>query len=251
MKQMSVLGFAVALVGVAIGGSDARANSLPAGTGFVSCATPSGGITDPVSCNGGADSGLVTYAPFAGVSGSANGQGLVDEAGLFGALNYSFEVIGGTVGDVVPIDIDASLQAIPNSIGNVFSEILVSAASNDGVTICNTGCADAATGFAGTLHVNALSGTVYTNAVHLEVDVIGALGNSFNGGMASADPYLFVDPSFLNAGEYSIEVSSNIGNVPEGGVPEPATWAMLLIGSAALLALRRRRTHSRCRGEIA
>jgi hypothetical protein len=83
----------------------------------------------------------VTYSPFAGVSGSADGQGLVDEAGVFGVLNYSFEVTGGAVGDVVPVDINTALTAIPISGGSVFSETIVTADTDAGVTICNTGAA--------------------------------------------------------------------------------------------------------------
>ncbi len=188
----------------------------------------------------------MTYSPFAGVSGSADGQGLVDQAGVFGVLNYSFEVTGGAVGDVVPVDIDTALTAIPISIGFVFSEILVTADTGAGVTICNTGCSDEATGFTGTLQVNALSGTIYNNAIHLEIDVIGALGGTsdFDGGTASVDPFLFIAPTFPNAGDYSIEVSPNIGNVSEA-VPEFATWAMLLVGFAALAGLRHHRVYSR------
>jgi hypothetical protein len=112
----------------------------------------------------------------AGVSGSAYGLGLVDEAGVFGFLSYSFEVIRGNPGDIVPVDIDTELQAIPNSIGYVFSEIGVTAYTSAGVTICSSACGAGSgeAGFTGTLQVGALSGAVDT--VHLEAEVIGALG---------------------------------------------------------------------------
>jgi hypothetical protein len=230
----------LAILAAAIGGSLAQANALPAGTGYVQCSTTAGLITDPVSCNGGTDSGLVTYAPFAGIGGSAYGQGLVDTANIIGVLDYNFEVTGGTPGAVVPVDIDTALQATPISIGYVFSEIGVTANTSAGVTICSNGLGcDGATGFSGTLQVNALSGAV--NSVHLEIEAGGARGSAsdFDGGTASVDPYIYVDPTFLNAGDYSIEVSPNIGNVP---VPLPATaW---LLGSAlggVGLFIRRRR----------
>ena len=169
----------------------------------------------------------------------------MDQAGVFGVLNYSFEVTGGAVGDVVPVDISTALSAIPISIGSVFSEIIVTAGTDAGVTIC-TGCSDEATSFTGTLQVNAVSGTIYTNAIHLEIEVIGALGGTsdVDGGTASADPFLFIAPAFPDAGAYSIEVSPNIGNVSEA-VPEFATWAMLLVGFAALAGLRYHRVYGR------
>jgi len=227
-------GWTLAVLAIAIVGSAARAGTLPAGTGFVQCTTSAGYITDPTSCNGGTDNGQVTYAPLPGVGGNANGYGLVEEAGVFGVLNYSFEVIGGKVGDVVPVDIDTVLTAIPNSIGYVFSEITVAANTSTGETICSSSCGagDGETGFTGTLQVDAVAGTIYTNAVHLEIEAIGAYGtgSDYDGGTASADPHLFIPSTFPNVDEYSIVVSPNIGNA----VPEPSTWVMMLIGFAGL-----------------
>lgn len=225
------------------------ARALPVGVGSVTCLTEARtNITDPVSCNGGADSGMVTYAPFAGVSGSAFGQGLTDSANVLGVLDYSFEVTGGTPGTVVPVDIDAVLQQNANVIGSnstgyAFAEIDVTAYTSAGVTICSSGCTGQ-TAFAGTLYVDAQSGSVDT--VHLEIEAGGAAGNSsdFNGGMASADPYIYIDPNFAGAGDYSIEVSPNIGNVPLVGVPGPIAGAglpgLIFAGGGLLVWMRRK-----------
>jgi PEP-CTERM motif len=53
---------------------------------------------------------------------------------------------------------------------------------------------------------------------------------------AFADPSLTIDPSFPNAGDYSILYSPDL--VPSG-VPEPGTLALLGIGLLPLLALRK------------
>lgn len=226
--------------------------SLPVGSGFVQCSTKSGLITG-TSCNGGTDSGLVTFSPDAGVSGSAFGQGLVDEANVFGILNYSFEVIGGAPGTVVPVDIATTLQAIPDSIGYAFSEIQVAANTNASFVICSAGglgcgAGTGETNFTGVLQVTALSGTAYATTglsfnqgVHLEVEAGGALGASFNGSTVSADPHLFVPPTFPNASEYSIVVSPNIGNGSPSAVPEPGTWVLMITGLVGLGGLRRLR----------
>lgn len=227
------------------------ASPLPAATGDIECTTATGSISSPVSCDAGTDNGSVSYTPFAGVQAHALGEGLADEAGAFGTLNYSFEVIGGNPGDVVPLDIDTALQAVPISIGYAFAEILVTADGSTGVTICTSGCGvdSGVAGFTGTLQVDALSGAVYADAVHMEVDVIGALGGTadFDGGTASVDPHIYVDPSFPDADDYSVLFSDGIGNqIPSTtAVPEPATWAMQLLGFFGLGALSRcvRRRH--------
>ena len=177
MRGIGACAALTAFGGLILGTAPARAAvTLPAGSGFVQCSTTSGLITG-TSCNGGTDSGLVTFSPDAGVSGSAFGLGLVDEANVFGVLNYSFEVIGGTPGTVVPVDIETTLQAIPDSIGVVFSEIQVAANTTASFVICNSGglgcgAGTGETNFSGVLEVDALSDTAYVTT-----------GTSFNQGV--------------------------------------------------------------------
>ncbi len=57
----------------------------------------------------------------------------------------------------------------------------------------------------------------------------------FGSSMAYADPLFAIDPSTVNAQDYSLSFSAGIGNSPAGrGVPEPGTWALTLIGFGAL-----------------
>jgi hypothetical protein len=64
---------------------------------------------------------------------------------------------------------------------------------------------------------------------------------------ASADPYFFIDPAFLlDHPGFSLTISPGVENNPlDGGVPEPASWALMLTGVGALgIALRRRRANA-------
>jgi PEP-CTERM motif-containing protein len=53
----------------------------------------------------------------------------------------------------------------------------------------------------------------------------------------SIDPYFYLDPSIADPQDYALEFSPGIVNSPNdvaGGVPEPSTWAMMLIGFVGL-----------------
>lgn len=68
---------------------------------------------------------------------------------------------------------------------------------------------------------------------------INGFANAQDGGvaLASADPYFSIDPAFLqNNPGYSLVFSPFVGNEPpvSSAVPEPSTWAMMLLGLGAL-----------------
>jgi hypothetical protein len=44
----------------------------------------------------------------------------------------------------------------------------------------------------------------------------------------------YVDPVFIASAGYTLDISAGIGNLGVSAVPEPATWAMLLIGFAGI-----------------
>jgi hypothetical protein len=82
---------------------------------------------------------------------------------------------------------------------------------------------------------------------HLSIVVTGyaeALGGAGEA-HAFADPLLTIDPSAGDA--FSLAFSPGVGNAVSGpgGVPEPSTWALMLVGFGGLGAmLRRRRGHA-------
>jgi hypothetical protein len=73
----------------------------------------------------------------------------------------------------------------------------------------------------------------------IEVRMLAAITvEAYQQGPVSAtayiDPYFFIDPSTPDAGQYSIVTSFGIGNAEPGAVPEPSTWAMMLLGFLGL-----------------
>jgi PEP-CTERM motif len=61
--------------------------------------------------------------------------------------------------------------------------------------------------------------------------------------VAHADPLITIDPSTLDPEDYMIFVSTGFGNseLQSDGVPEPAAWAMMLLGFAGIGAAARSR----------
>jgi hypothetical protein len=68
--------------------------------------------------------------------------------------------------------------------------------------------------------------------VHMHVTSV-ILGNSDRSIGAFLDPLFSIDPNFAGASNYSIETSFGIGN-GVGAVPEPSTWALMILGFCGL-----------------
>jgi PEP-CTERM motif len=81
-----------------------------------------------------------------------------------------------------------------------------------------------------------LSYTVVQNSLTGSGEALDGDGSA----LAWIDPYFYIDPTFSLASEYSVVVSAGIGNTP--AVPEPSTWAMMILGflGLGLLAYRRK-----------
>ena len=164
-----------------------------------------------------------------------------DTAGL-ATLTYYFYVQGAQ-GATAPIDLTGTLQTSgPDVVGYAIAEI--SGAAN--AAACSGEFQECGL-------VNALNPTVDVNMVlHLPTNTLehltltatadASLSSSFS---ASVDPLLTVDPSA--GGGFQILVSPGVYNgpvAPAGGVPEPAAWALMILGfgvAGGSLRLARRR----------
>jgi hypothetical protein len=225
---------------------------LTPATTLADCAVDSARIFSPASCAlnlAGTASAALTLSPFVSLTAQAasppNG-GVIHGAAASAVLTYSFEVIGGNPGDIVPILIATSLSTLGSdpTHGIGFAELSVhtGAAGDSFVAVCSDAtCGTMASSFSGTLPTRARSGDTSNE---LTLQVRASTGDSLlaTSASASADPFIFIDPSFPGAASYSIAVSPGVGNAEITAAPEPATMGLFLGAAALLVVARRRRT---------
>jgi hypothetical protein len=166
--------------------------------------------------------------------------------GVGSQVVYHIEVIGGAAGVYVPYYFDtaggitatgqfgtgnATVSLIaPGGIG-LTGFTAQTILEEDGTVACSGGCVNS------TQHISLLSYTQYTVEVTAGA---GAFTNSAASVQAWADPFIFIDPTFANGNQFSLLISDGVGNTP--AVPEPSTWAMMLLGFAGIgfMAYRRK-----------
>ena len=226
---------------------------LPSASSIVDCTALDGAhVGGTTGCAVDNSTAAVTTAPFAALTASAAyDAGAPASASGFAVFTYSFAVLGGMLDTVVPVNIDFALQALVFSAGPspayAFAEILANTPLSSGyAVICSSGCIDSSSNAAGTLHVDVYAGEV-NNTITLEIEAMaGGYANiPANSATAYADPRIYVDPTFANAGAYSIALSDGVGNGMAAAVPEPSTTALMLGGMSLVgWAARRRRRPS-------
>lgn len=227
--------------------------ALPAGSTFVQCFADGNSSSHATHCewNGGigvpasssATAGL-SPTPLAQVEAIAPPNSTLG-GGASAIASYSFEVVGGSPGDLVPIDVSFSLGVFATFDSTALARIIIYTTEHPlGYATelnCNPEACDQAelaevqtfqtqAGYRNTI-------TLYTTAQAVATRV------STESARAFADPYITVSPGFANAGQYSIVVSPGTGNPPP--VPEPGTAAMWALG-AAFVAFRIRKRRPAC-----
>ena len=203
-------------------------------------------IEDPSSCVNGGASASLTLLPFVSESVQASAApGPLNGAGALANITYSFEVFGGTPGELVPLIIATNLSAAATSVSHAdgFASITVETSQGLSQVCVDTGVkCGGVTQFSGTLTAGTLSGEVDTLVIEAEANAGDS--PSFESASASADPFIFVDPSFDGANQLSIVVSPGVGNaLPTPAVPEPGSIALL--GGLVLVLAGYRRRQSR------
>ena len=226
----------------------ARAAALPGPVSLADCSVDSTRITDPSNCVLGDSFASVTLLPFVSLVAQASSPP-IDQSGVHGAgataqVTYSFQVIGGNSGDIVPILIATSLSSngTDPTHGIGFAELSVhtGAAGDSFVAVCtDAACGTTSKTFSGTLSTRARSGELGNT---LSLIASASTGDSlrFEAASASADPLIFVDPSSPGASQYSIVVSPGVANAL-AIVPEPHTSVLVALGGFIVWRCRRAR----------
>ena len=222
----------------------AHALDLPPATSAVSCTTSVGVISDAIFCSTATDEAQVTLQPFAGTRAEATypGSFAIAVAASDAILTYKWAVTGGQPGDLVHVDIGIHLSAaVFGAQGQAFAAAWATTAPSGTMEVCVSAdgiCGAGSThGFNGVMQLVARSGDI--NTLQLQATAGGSFGPDVNGGVAFADPHLFLDPSFPSTDAYQLALSPGVSNAM-APVPEPAAWAMLGLGLAGL-AVRLRR----------
>ena len=158
------------------------------------------------------DSGPVTFT-----SGS-----LQLASGYSGSVTTSG--VQGLASDTFPGSLTANLSSFYNAVGLNFG--------NDD-TCCATGFSAVLTVFSGATNLGSVSVTANMN------DFVDQFI-----GLSSVTPFDRVSITYgANTSLYTFIDDFRLGTVSNGAVPEPSTWAMMLMGFGAIgFAMRRRRT---------
>lgn len=198
-------------------------------------------------------------SPTVNISASAASRGY-GVANTFSDVVYSFEWNGPNGVQTIPVSIAVLLQARstvdatdPYAQTESFASYRLSQAGADVDFLeedCNRprgvlgpGCQSS--GFNGTLNYDLTPNTVYNVELKVFADASDALVYGLAGphglttptASANADPHIFLDPDFSFADQYELVLSAGISNVIPTvvpPVPEPETWALMLIGLAGL-----------------
>ena len=225
--------------------------ALPAATTDVLCSTVVDGaatyLNDPSRCSLPGVQASLTLSPVAGATLHAQyGGGINSSAQANASIKYYFQITGGSVGDAVPLLIATELAtavSAPDG-GSASASLFVHSASGGAIPdreimVCSNGsCGASGSTFSGTLATTGFSGD---DGDFIVLDLIAGVGDSFGARSAdaSADPWIYIDPTFAGASQYRIAVSDGVANAISA-VPEPSTFALLALG---LGALSRRRNH--------
>jgi hypothetical protein len=177
---------------------------------------------------------IVSYMPSPSLQVFGSNTGISQVVGLL-SMSYQFEILGPDPSVLVFVNGSGSVGG--TSTGTGFFGSLAASLIVQGPGVSMEGSAG---GVPGSFNLNSSSNfqtdTIYS--VHMTAEGAATRTASF---FANVDPVFTIDPSLANADQYSFLFSDGVGNSPSA-VPEPSTWAMMILGFAGVgfMAYRRR-----------
>lgn len=175
--------------------------------------------------------------PLPAITATATANATANGSEANASLNYYFEISGPASPDLT-----ASVNVFAN--GSLFSDSGTMQSTDflrvAGVTIVNATSAGGNNN--GVFTTSATVSSLFYNVDYLVEMNVFALAHPSGTATAFIDPYLFLDPSLVALG-YSVITSDGIGNnlTVNAAVPEPSTWAMMLLGFAGVSFMTYRR----------
>jgi hypothetical protein len=172
----------------------------------------------------------------------------VSHDSAFATYEFEYMYTGGGVADAsIPVSfhviLDASdcSQSAPTYCGIAAAAVNIDNGLYSEAVICNVGVSAgcAATTDAHSDHIVTLN--LAPDVVHTVT--VSASTQGFGPAHAMADPYIFLDPGFGDAGSYQLAIPAGVSNIDTSGsaTPEPGTLGMLAFGGLLIAVVRARR----------
>jgi hypothetical protein len=204
--------------------------------GFV-FSSPTVQIHSPGTYSGDDSFVTVDITPFPSISAVTH-FGARDSVTATIIYSFEYDYIGSDTPDgTIPVSFDVTLDATGSVNGGRGTALFELDGDTQASVACNYFFTCDPSHFNGTLTFQLTPNTAHQVIISAEADAPGP-GNG--GSSAFADPIIYLDPTFTNAANYALTLSSGIGN--QAPVPEPASFLMMGVGVAGLVwRLRRRR----------
>jgi hypothetical protein len=182
----------------------------------------------PVSSADGSASVQSTPTPLPAITATATANSTALSSEAITSLNYYFAISG-------PASLDPTASVNVFASGSLFSDSGTMTSTDflrvAGATIVNATSVGGNNN--GAFTTSATVSSLFYNVDYLVEMNVFALAHPSGTATAFLDPYLFLDPSLVALG-YSIITSPGIGNSLASAVPEPSTWAMMILGFAGI-----------------